>query len=237
MLRLRAYALATAAVLALAAPSARAASFLQAGPNALCGAGGCFAVGNSFRQTWSAADRSGQLSIGSLMLDRGIIGTNQDMLFKVSFRLADGTKVGDWGSFMIAGLSGEVVRLGGQAFNWDTSQGDLILQLDLVVPDKGGGGGFFAGGGGGGGGGGSLASVGGGFGSSMTVAAETPAFSASEIMPMNDVLMGAPHGGRGGIGFDPAVSAPEPSSWALMLLGFGAAGAMLRTRRRTLRYG
>lgn len=236
MLKLRAYALATAAVLALAAPSARAASFLQAGPNALCAGGGCFGTANSFRQTWSAADRSGQMSIGSFMLDRSILGANQDMLFKVSFRLADGTKVGDWGSFMIAGLGGQVVRLAGQAFTWDASMGDLILHLDLVVPDKGGGGGFFAGGGGGGGGG--LSSVGGGFGgSSMTVAAESPAFSPSELMPMNDILMGAPHGGRGGLGFDPAVSAPEPSSWALMLLGFGAAGAMLRVRRRTLRYG
>jgi hypothetical protein len=139
---------------------------------------------------------------------------------------------------MIATLGGDVVRIGGQAFTWDGSMGDLILQIDLVIPDKGGGGGFFAGGGGGGGGG-ALASMadGGGFGSSMSVAAGAPAFSASELMPMNDVLMGAPHGGRGGIGFDPAVSAPEPSSWALMLLGFGTAGAMLRMRRRTLGYG
>ncbi len=237
MLRLRAYALATAAVLALAAPSARAASFLQAGPNALCAEGGCFGTGNSFRQVWSATDRSGATSISSFMLDRSILGANQDMLFKVSFRLADGTKVGDWGSFMIAGLGGQTVRLAGKAFDWDASMGDLILQLDLVVPEKGGGGGFFAGGGGGSGGG-ALASVGGGFGaSSMGVAAETRAFSASEVMPMNDVLMGAPHGGRGGIGFDPAISAPEPASWALMLVGFGAAGGMLRARRRTPRYG
>ncbi|HEY2357122.1 MAG TPA: PEPxxWA-CTERM sorting domain-containing protein [Phenylobacterium sp.] len=34
---------------------------------------------------------------------------------------------------------------------------------------------------------------------------------------------------------DPAVTVglPEPASWALMLVGFGGAGAMLRTRRRT----
>src|SRR5438045_974766 len=109
MLRLHAYALATAAVLGLAAPSAQAASFLQAGPNALCGAGGCFAAGASYRQTWSAADRAGPMNIGSLMLDRSILGENQDKLFKVSFRLADGTKVGDWGSFMIATVGGDMV--------------------------------------------------------------------------------------------------------------------------------
>jgi hypothetical protein len=29
-----------------------------------------------------------------------------------------------------------------------------------------------------------------------------------------------------------AVVVPEPASWALMLIGFGGAGAMLRARRR-----
>lgn len=234
MLKLRAYALATAAVIGLAAPSAKAAMFLQAGPNALCAEGGCFGTANSFRQTWSASNQTGATSISSFMLDRSLLGDNQDKLFKVSFRLADGTKVGDWGSFMIAGLGGDSVRLSGQAFDWNAAMGDLIVQFDLVVPEKGGGGGgFFAGGGGGGGG---SAFAGGGFGSSMTVAADAPPFAASEIMPMNDVLMGAPHGGRGGVGFDPAISAPEPASWALMILGFGVAGGMLRSRR-TLRYG
>ena len=201
----------------------------------MCGAGGCFAAGSTFRQTWSASDRAGPVSIGALLLDRGVLGANQDMLFKVSFRLADGTKVGDWGTFMIAGLGGEEVRLGGQAFTWDTSQGDLILQLELMVPDKGGAGGFF---GGGGGGGGAFASIGGGgFGGSSMSVAENPPFSLSGTMPMNDVLTGLPHGGRNILGFDPAIAVPEPSAWALMVLGFGSAGALLRTRRRTLRYG
>jgi len=32
-------------------------------------------------------------------------------------------------------------------------------------------------------------------------------------------------------GFDPPAAVPEPASWALMILGFGSAGAMLRRRR------
>jgi hypothetical protein len=47
-------------------------------------------------------------------------------------------------------------------------------------------------------------------------------------------------GGAGSTGFDditfgsatPGVAVPEPATWAMLLLGFGATGALLRTRRR-----
>jgi hypothetical protein len=35
-------------------------------------------------------------------------------------------------------------------------------------------------------------------------------------------------------GFTQIANVPEPSAWALMLLGFGGAGAALRSRRRCL---
>jgi hypothetical protein len=36
------------------------------------------------------------------------------------------------------------------------------------------------------------------------------------------------------LNFGPAAGAvPEPASWAMMLVGFGSIGAMIRTRRRS----
>ncbi|MBU1376377.1 MAG: PEPxxWA-CTERM sorting domain-containing protein [Alphaproteobacteria bacterium] len=36
-------------------------------------------------------------------------------------------------------------------------------------------------------------------------------------------------------GGDPSAPVPEPAAWALMLAGFGLAGATLRQRRRAMR--
>ena len=38
----------------------------------------------------------------------------------------------------------------------------------------------------------------------------------------------------GTLSFTPTAAVPEPAVWGLMIMGFGGAGAMLRTRRRTL---
>jgi hypothetical protein len=123
MSKIGAFALAAAAVFVTAAPSANAATVLQVGPNALCGQGGCFGTNNTFRQVWSASNQSGPADISSLFLDRSVVGDRQDFAVKVSFSLADGTKVGDWGSFTLAVLGGQIVQVGGQAFTWDNLQG------------------------------------------------------------------------------------------------------------------
>src|SRR6185436_18716989 len=96
--------------------------------------------------------------------------------FKVGFRLADGGAVGDWASYMIAGLGGGTVNISGPGFVWDTSKGDLVLTLSLASPGiggAGGGGGLFAGGGGGGDGGG---------GGESSVAADTG------VVALNDMV-------------------------------------------------
>ncbi|TAL28556.1 MAG: PEP-CTERM sorting domain-containing protein [Phenylobacterium sp.] len=89
----------------------------------------------------------------------------------------------------------------------------------MVVPEKpGAGGGGFGGGGGGGwaAGGGGADVDGGGF---------------------TDIVQGRPLI-KPAINQPSVAAIPEPGAWALMILGFGAAGAMLRRRTAYhLRYG
>jgi hypothetical protein len=227
MLKTGVVALAAAAAMAAATPS-QAASYLSVNAASACGTGGCFPGStHTFTQAFSASGFHGTVDISNLMLDRSVLGALQDHVFKVSFRLADGTSLGDWGSFMIGVLGGQVVSLGGNAIAWDTSRGDLLMQLDVVMPDHagmgGGGGGLFA----------PLAGransgFAGGFGGSGMLAQGSGGGAA-------DVLLSA---GRNSDLAEaivrPSLAVPEPTSWALMILGFGAAGALLR--RRQLRY-
>ena len=112
-----------------------------------------------------------------------------------------------------------------------------------------GGGGYGSGGGGGGGGGGGYGSgggsgSGGGGGSNPTAPATTPVATAP-ILPGT----GAPIVGGGPVSVTPVVlspivppvsgpastpvsGAPEPEEWALMVVGFGLIGALVRRRRR-----
>jgi hypothetical protein len=93
-----------------------------------------------------------------------------------------------------------------------------------VVPEKGGGGGgLFSGGGGAsfGGGGFSASSADPGLGADVVMNTQPMSITRDVI---NDLVVNA-------------VAVPEPGAWALMLLGFGAAGTTLRLRRRHLRYG
>src|SRR5689334_16354250 len=132
MLKTGAAALFAVAAAAMALP-AQAASLFSASASAACGVDGCFSgETHTFTQAFAANAFHGTLDVGSLMLDRSILGGMQDQLFTVSFHLADGTALGNWGSFMIAVLGGQIVTLSGSAFQWDTSLGDLVLQLDLV---------------------------------------------------------------------------------------------------------
>lgn len=206
MYRTGALALFAAAALCGSVTPAQAATFLTVGPNNGCDASGCFSDSRrTFTQTFSAAERAGTpISITSLALFRGVVGAMENHAVKVTFQLADGSEV-SWGKFTIAVLAGEVVSLGGPAVTWDSSLGDLTVKLELIIPGKGGAGGF--GGAGPGGGAGGLSSLGGG-----------PSMSLPLVRPTAPPVQ-------------PLISTPEPGTWALMLLGFGGVGAMLRRRR------
>lgn len=202
----------------MAAPAtSQAATFLTVGASSLCGPAGCFAgAKKTYTQTFSSAERGGAtFDVSQLQVFKSLtLGAVDHTAVKLTFVLADGTEV-TWGKFSLEALGGDVVTLGGQAVAWDTSQGDLTLRVDLVVPEKpgaGGGGGFgWAAGGGG---------------------------AAVDGAGFTDIIQGQPLV-RPSLPAPNALAAvPEPTSWALMILGFGAAGALLR-RRTThhLRYG
>jgi hypothetical protein len=214
--------IAAVAAISGGASSAQAAAWLTVGPNDLCGSDGCFGNSKTFTQTFSAAGRSGVVDVGSLAIFRDVMGGMSNAV-KVSFQLADGTEV-SWGKFTLAALGGKVVTVGGREIAWDTALGDLTVKLDLVVPDKGG-----VGGGGGFGGGGSSVDYyggGGGLGGGVAAGGGVP----FDIAPGGPLV-------RPALPPQSLIAVPEPGAWALMILGFGAAGAMLR-RGRTyhLRY-
>lgn len=193
---------ASVAALAVSAPAAQAATTLTVGPSTACAASGCFGDANrTFKQTISGATGP----VTSLSLFRGIVGDMQNYAVRISFETADGTQVGSWGAFTLAMLGGEFVTLGGESFTWDAAtMGDLVVKLDLLRPGKSVGG--FGGG---------------GF-----------AFAPSEAEPrFSPPLINLPAPMQQAVDVAAASAAPEPGAWALMLLGFGGAGALLRRRR------
>lgn len=222
MFRSGAIGLLAVTALAAGAPSAaNAATFLTVGASSLCGPGGCFAGDKkSYTQTFSASQRAGSFDVSRIQVDKSVTaGAMTHNAVKVTFVLADGTEV-SWGKFSLEALGGDVVTLGGQPVAWNAAAGDLTVRLDLVVPEKpgaGGGGGFgFGGGGWAAGGGAADVDAGGGF---------------------TDIVQGRPLI-KPSINQPSVAAIPEPGAWALMIVGFGAAGAMLRRRKvHHLRYG
>jgi hypothetical protein len=203
----KSFALAVAsAAFVFAASSAQAATVLTVGPSDLCSTSGCFGDGNrSFKQTFSTS--GGSVDVSALKLFRGIVGDMAGYAVRISFTLADGTEVGSWGSYTLAALGGDFVTIAGKAFTWNGGDGDLVLKLDLIAPGKGGGGGGFSAFGGGGG----------GFLSAPMQGPPMINVAGPLVPPDRDALA--------------AVVVPEPATWALMITGFGFAGASLRRRK------
>jgi hypothetical protein len=207
--------LAAAAALALCAAPASAATVFSAGWEPGCGKATCFNDKGVYTHAWSASGAAGPVTVGQLLLDRGVLGSLDSSIFRLSFQV-DGQKVGAWGSYMMAGIGGDVLSFTGEEFVWNPQAGDLVLVLELAQFGRGGpGGGFSAlaanrGGGGGSGGG---------------------AFTLQNIPD----TQGGPTGGAPSLDERLlAAAVPEPASWALMIGGFGLAGAGLRRRRTAL---
>lgn len=203
--------MAAAAALSIAAAPAQAATLLQAGWNTGCGKTTCFNDQGVFTRTWTSQDAAGPLTISQLLLDRSVLGSLDSSTFRLSFQL-NGKEVGSWGSFTMGGINGDELLFNGEAFTWNPEDGELTLVLEIFKP--GGGGGF------------------------GRLSAPNP--GVGDDPPSDDPPRDGPPQGDEGDGFFysggavatafNASAAPEPAAWALMIAGFGLAGARLRRR-------
>ena len=212
--------LAASAAMALFQSTAIAATRLQAPASAACAGGGC--VQNyRLEQIFNAGSLPTSGPIGSIALDRSLLGNFRNSMFRITFWTNGGsTQVGDFGSFDLSVLGGEFVTLGGPGFEFDGSQGDLIMRLDFVRPAARG-----VGGGGGGGGAAAFFTAGPSLpGAQLALDGLDEPIILTPPDP-EDIL---PPGGSPVA--DLVIMVPEPPTWILAIAGFGLTGAMLRRR-------
>jgi hypothetical protein len=121
-----------------------------------------------------------------------------------TFRLSfqlNGEELGSWGSYNMGGIGGDQLWFTGEDFTWNPQDGDLVLVLQLIPPPKEGAGG-------------------GGF----------FAFSEESSFGGESTQDDGQPGGDSDLR-TPAAPVPEPATWAMMIAGFGLAGAVMRRRR------
>lgn len=204
---------AAACAAGLATAPASAATVLDVNWTADCGKSTCFNDQGVYTRTWSAANASGPMTIGQFLMDRGVLGDLDGQTFRISFTIG-GQEVGTWGKFTMGGIGGDQLNFAGENFVWNPEDGDLQLVLTIIPPPKGG--------------------VGGGM-SLVTDAGEDSPFAPPQGGGQNGVPNGpvAPHslGGEASPQGGQVGGVPEPTTWALMIGGFGLAGASLRRRR------
>lgn len=202
--RLKTLTSALALAAALTAGPAGAATVLNASWTDACGKSTCFNEDGVYRQTFSAGAFTGPVTISQLLMNRGVLGALDAKTFRLSFAI-NGEEVGTWGAFTMGGIGGDELSFSGQEFVWNPEDGDLVLTLALTPPPKPGG----------------LGSLGGG-----GIALEDGPLGGQEgPFDLPDEGAGDP-----GPEFNGS-AAPEPGAWALMIGGFGLAGAALRRRR------
>ena len=97
---------ALAAAAMLSTSPAAAATILTVGVNEGCAKTTCFSDQGRFTQTWSATNASAPMTVGKLLLDRGVLGSLDSSTFRLSFTL-NGKEIGTWGSYMMAGIMGD----------------------------------------------------------------------------------------------------------------------------------
>lgn len=221
-------ALAVGALSLFAGGSAAAATTLSAGWNSNCGPQTCFNEHGSYSVTFSASAFNGPVDVSRLFLDRSILGTMGNQFFSVSFGL-NGQSIGTWGDWNMGGVAGDDLWLSGEALTWNPADGDLVMVLELVAPNGerlgvSGEGGWYP-----------------DSGRRSASPLNDPEATEDEVLTPGDgefsppTPPGEPPPGLRGTG--PGTLAgpvPEPTTWLLMINGFGLAGAALRRRKLSL---
>lgn len=193
-----------AVALATAAPAV-AATTLNVDWSDGCGKSTCFDDRGVYSRTWSASEFSGPISIRQLLMQRVVLGALDGATFRISFELG-GEELGSWGHYNMAGIGGDLLTFSGEGVVWNPADGDLVLILVIDPPLKSGGGGLFA----------------------QAAPEDGPFDPPAEPGDFGGDL---PPPGAGLRGATPGAAVPEPGVWALMIMGFGLAGAALRRRR------
>jgi len=204
---------------------ATAATTLNAGWSSDCGKATCFNDQGTYSVVFSKGSFSGPVDISRLFLDRSVLGTMGSQFFSMSFTL-NGKTIGSWGDWNMSSVSGDTLSLWGSDLIWNPADGDLVMVLELVTPDGQKLGnrwfnGWYVDDGRPGSRGHADAGEGDGSGPPnpppFQPPGQPPPFDGPDSSP-------PPLFGSNGV--------PEPSTWLLMIAGFGLAGAALRRRRR-----
>ncbi len=117
-----------------------------------------------------------------------------------------GTLLSDFGQFLVSGVTPDVLTFTGPAFTYDPTAGNLLMQVTPLFASAGFDGAFLQ--------------------------SDSSGAVTWRVLPLEFTGIGlvtrfsSPTPAVGGV--------PEPGTWALMLLGFGAAGAAIRRRRLRL---
>lgn len=204
---------AAATALMLGASSAQSATVLNVSWTSDCGKSTCFNDNGVFTQTFGKSGFEGPVLISQLLMDRGVLGSLDGKAFRLSFQL-NGEELGSWGTYNMGGIGGDELSFGGEQFVWNPEDGDLVLVLALIPPPKEGAGG------------------GGGVGMAIAAFEDQP---ENDVPPFNQPDLNQNEGGEEGGEEQPRQvgPVPEPATWAMMIAGFGMAGAMFRRRGLT----
>ena len=107
-----------ALALSAAASPATSATVLNLNWGEGCGKSTCFDDQGVYRKTFSAGDFSGPVTIGQLLMQRGVLGSLDGSMFKITFAL-NGEEVGSWGHWSMGGIGGDELGFTGQELPWN----------------------------------------------------------------------------------------------------------------------